>query len=295
MAMDATTEPTSGRINHNPKLQSYYASLESRIGYRLFLGGTRHFGYYESPGSSPLPVDGALRAMEDKLLDSLAVPRGSRVLDAGCGVGHVALHVARTGGHRVQCIDVVPRHVARARANVARAGMADRVSVALADYHHLEAFADASFDAIYTMETLVHSTDPAAVLAGFFRLLRPGGRLVMHEYEGHALDKAPKDVVRAWRKVNDYAAMPANDAFEDGALERLLREAAFDGVESWDMSDNIVPMLWLFYLFALVPYFFVRLLGLESRFVNTVAGVESYRGRKIWKYLQVSGTKPEKF
>lgn len=42
--MDEQKEPL---INHNPSLQSYYTSLESRIGYRLFLGGTRHFGYYQ--------------------------------------------------------------------------------------------------------------------------------------------------------------------------------------------------------------------------------------------------------
>ncbi len=33
----------------NPALQKYYAAFVSKIGYRLFLGGTRHFGYYE-PG-----------------------------------------------------------------------------------------------------------------------------------------------------------------------------------------------------------------------------------------------------
>lgn len=45
-------------INENPELQSYYQSLESRVGYRLVLGGTRHFGYWyvrmlfiASPGS----------------------------------------------------------------------------------------------------------------------------------------------------------------------------------------------------------------------------------------------------
>lgn len=33
-------------INDNPELQSYYQSLESRVGYRMVLGGTRHFGYW---------------------------------------------------------------------------------------------------------------------------------------------------------------------------------------------------------------------------------------------------------
>lgn len=41
-------EPNQGPlINSNPQLQSPYRSLESRIGYRLLLGGTRHLGFYE--------------------------------------------------------------------------------------------------------------------------------------------------------------------------------------------------------------------------------------------------------
>lgn len=38
-------------------------------------------------------------------------------------------------------------------------------------------------DGVYTMETLVHATDLDKVLRGFFRILKPGGRLVEHEYE----------------------------------------------------------------------------------------------------------------
>ncbi|MCJ1440412.1 MAG: hypothetical protein MMC23_000895 [Stictis urceolatum] len=288
------TSKLSGNVNDNQQLQAYYASLESRIGYRLLLGDTRHFGYYENENSFPLPIDTALRAMEDKLYQALDLPQGSKLLDAGCGVGHVALHFASRGGHKIQCIDIVSRHIAKAKYSIKRAGMADAVSAQIADYHHLEAFPDASLDGIYTMETFVHSTDPLAVLREFRRLLRPGGRLVMHEYESRALDKAPKDLVAAWRKVNDYAAMPANDTFEDGTLLELLREAGFTNTKSKDLSKNIVPMLWLFYLFALIPYFFFKLLGIEHRFVNTVAGVESYRGRSIWKYIQVSASRPAK-
>lgn len=78
-------------INPNPVLQSYYASLESRIGYRIVLGGTRHLGYYATPTSSPIPIGPALRAMEAEVLRALQCSRGARILDAGCGVGHVAL------------------------------------------------------------------------------------------------------------------------------------------------------------------------------------------------------------
>lgn len=46
MAPGATGGEAGPLINDNPELQSYYHSLESRVGYWLVLGGTRHFGYW---------------------------------------------------------------------------------------------------------------------------------------------------------------------------------------------------------------------------------------------------------
>jgi len=37
----------------------------------------------------------------------------------------------------------------------------------------------------------------------------------------------------------------------------------------------------------------VRVLGLERYFVNTVAGVEGWRGRGRWRYVAVTARKPE--
>ena len=280
------------RINNNPSLQKYYESLESRIGYQLFLWGTRHFGYYETADSWPIPVGKPLRAMEEQLFKTLQCPKGSRVLDAGCGVGHVALYMAKAGDFRVEAIDAVPHHVEKAKRNIRKAEMDHSVSASIGDYHHLEVFADESFDGIYHMETLVHSTDPLPVLKEHRRLLKPGGRIALHEYDHEDLDKAPKDLVDSMKAVSKYAAMPAYTTFEKDALKRMLEEAGFEDVKLKDISLHIVPMLWLFYLWAVIPLFFIRLFGLEHRFVNTLAGVESYRGRQLWRYTQVSARKP---
>lgn len=35
--------------------------------------------------------------MEQKMFERLNLPEGSSVLDAGCGIGHVALYMARHG------------------------------------------------------------------------------------------------------------------------------------------------------------------------------------------------------
>ena len=280
-------------INANPKLQTYYATLESRVGYKLFLGGTRHFGYYEHDTRWPFPLGRALRRMEDKLAELLNLPAGAEVLDAGCGVGHVALHLAKKYKYRVRGIDVVQHHIEKAKRNFARARLPEgQVSVRLMDYHHLESVNDQSLDGIYTMETFVHATDPKAVLAGFFQKLRAGGRLVLFEYDHEFISGSPEDMADSMRKINDFAAMPTNDLSHPGVFEDMLREAGFTDVVTNDYSENIKPMTRLFYLVAYIPWLIVTFLHLEKYFINTVAGVESYRGHGRWRYVAISATKP---
>lgn len=288
--MTTDSEPL---INDNPKLQTYYASLESRIGYRVFLGGTRHFGFYEHDTYWPFPIGRALRRMEDQLASLLNLPEGATVLDAGCGVGHVALHLARKFKYRIQAIDIVDHHVAKAKRNFARAKLPEgQLSVRKMDYHHLESLDDASLDGIYTMETFVHATDPKAVVAGFHRILRPGGRIALFEYDHEFISDSPEDMADSMRKINDFAAMPTNAISHPGFFKKTLEEAGFTDVVVHNYSEKIKPMTRLFYLVAYIPWLIVTFLHLEKYFINTVAGVETYRGHGRWRYVAITAQKP---
>jgi sterol 24-C-methyltransferase len=278
-------------INPNRTLQSYYASLESRIGYRLVLGGTRHFGYYSEDSYWPFPIGGALRAMEDHLFDSLGLEKGDKVLDAGCGEGHVAIHLAERE-LQVEAIDVVDRHIVKARRNVKAEGLETSVAVRKMDYHHLDGFAAETFDGAYTMETFVHATEPEAALGEFYRVLKPGGSIAMYEYDHATVSSAPGYLQESWSQINKYAAMPANERFDIGVLQHMLEEAGFEDVLVADLITNITPMLRLFFILAYIPFLLVKLLHIEAWFVNTIAAVESYRGRKYWRYVAVTARKP---
>jgi len=278
-------------INNNKALQDYYCALESRIGYRLVLGGTRHFGYY-APGTYwPFPIGKALRAMEDNLIETLALKPQSTILDAGCGVGHVAIHLAKRG-YKVHGIDVVDRHIARARRNVQAEGLESEVKLEKADYHHLNTIDDESFDGAYTMETFVHATEPDVAAAEFFRILRPGGSLVMYEYDHLDFSTQTEQHRTSWLTINKNAAMPANAMFQQGVLPRILEEAGFEDVTVEDLSQNVLPMLRMFYILAFIPYLIIAFLGLKGFFVNTVAGYEGYLYKDSCRYIRVSAKKP---
>lgn len=290
---DPATEPL---ITDRPTLASYYDSLEARIGYRLLLGGARHFGYYDQPSwipfPIPFPVGRSLRAMEKKLFDALDLPSGSRVLDAGCGAGYVAVNMAKWGLN-ILAIDYMSHHVSKTQRNVARHHLEKQIVAKRGDYHHLDWIPTESLDGVYCMETLVHSPDPESVLASFFRITKPGGRIAIHEYENSLLDpKTWGGVKSEGALINKYSDMPANARARPSFWKELMEDAGYVDVEVKDYSRNIRPMLFLFFVVGVIPFLFVKLFRLERQFISTVAGVETYLGQKYWRYVSVSARKP---
>ncbi|ETI21523.1 hypothetical protein G647_07870 [Cladophialophora carrionii CBS 160.54] len=267
---------------HNPSVQEYYTSLESRLGYWLLLGNTRHCGLYPKGQLWPFPVGKAQRAMEDYLFARLDLKPGSRVLDAGAGSGYVAMRMAEKG-LTVEAVDITPLHVEDARRNVKARGLQDNISVRLGDYHNLTDFDDGSFDGIYTMETFVHADDPLKVLQNFYRLLRPGGVLVQNEADFNRNSELLQDVLRLSHCQN---------TLEEGVLIGMLEQVGFKDVQLDDLTDEVAPLWRLFGVIGYIPYRILRVFGLHTRFTNLMAGVESYLHWGEGRYISVRAIKP---
>jgi sterol 24-C-methyltransferase len=230
-----------------------------------------------------------MRRMEAQLFDLLALPAGAAVLDAGCGAAHVAIALA-SRGLQVTGIDLIERHLVYARHSVVAAGQANRVALKKMNYQDLS-FPNVSFDAAYTMETLVHATDFRAALAEFHRVLRPGGRLVLIEYE-HRATEGPAAAKLAL--VNEIASMPAFQQWTIGVLAEEMQRAGFTDIKRRDWSENVRPMMRFFALLAILPYLFIWLFGLQQHFPNATSAVEMWRYGDYVQYVAMSGDKPRK-
>jgi SAM-dependent methyltransferase len=110
-------------------------------------------------------------------------PEGARVLEVGCGPGHLSVRLA--GQHRLQVtgLDLDPAMIARARANTDRAANRGgrRPSFLVGDVAAL-AFPDGSFDLVVSTLSMHHWADPAAGLAEIGRVLRPGARALIWDF-----------------------------------------------------------------------------------------------------------------
>ncbi|PKY04767.1 S-adenosyl-L-methionine-dependent methyltransferase [Aspergillus campestris IBT 28561] len=302
-------------------IKRYYSALETRVGNWLLFGGRAHLGYYPRDTWWPFPIDQSLLAMEDQMAQSLRLAPGSCVLDAGCGDGQVALHLADQGGLRVHAIDVLPQQVQRARQNVAAAtsrghaiarskpkaeAAVGAVTVHTDDYHHLTTVTANSMDGIYTIETLVHASDLPTVLGELYRVLKPGGRIALYEYDhwrdqgAASVDGAGDESPAMDDKVRRYGALASASSPVTGreagsggwdGLAQAVAQAGFVDVQERDISAHIRPLLrWLVFFLSL-PCLIVVALGVESYFINTCAVVVNYR--RGWKYVAVTAQKPE--
>ncbi|KAK2749622.1 hypothetical protein FQN57_005844 [Myotisia sp. PD_48] len=268
--------------SHNPTVEEYYSNLESRIGYWLLLGNARHCGIWEKGSLWPFPISRAQRRMEEKLYNRLGLKPGSKVLDAGAGSGYVAIHMAK-GGLNVQAIDITPIHVEDAKRNVKAHGLEDKISVLREDYHNLTQFTDRSFDGIYTMETFVHADDPLKVLQNFYRLLKRGGVLVHHEADFSLNSETLQEVLRLSHCGN---------TLERGALKAMLEKVGFRDVDVEDLTEEVLPMWRLFGVLGYIPYQIFKILGVQDRFTNVMAGVETYLHWGEGRYISVRAVKP---
>jgi ubiquinone/menaquinone biosynthesis C-methylase UbiE len=109
-----------------------------------------------------------------------AYPAGSRVLEAGCGVGAQTVTLARNSPHAlITSVDISGVAVAEARRKVAAAGLGN-VQCEQADLFHLP-YAAACFDHVFVCFVLEHLPRPVQALRVLKKHLRPGGTITVIE------------------------------------------------------------------------------------------------------------------
>ena len=121
-----------------------------------------------------------LRRFEVRRVDVAVrlLPPGEALLDIGCGDGELARRVANRYT-RVVATDVAPAAVAGAEHALEGFTFRDRIRFLVLDANQKLPFGDGEFDALVALSTLQYVFDPEAFLVEAFRVIRPGGHLLI--------------------------------------------------------------------------------------------------------------------
>lgn len=164
--------------------------------------------------------------------DRLALGPGGRALEVACGSGGVTCAMARHTGAAAIGIDINEHAIAAALQRAERAGLSGLVTFRTADASAPLPFPAASIDAVFCNDSINHLPDRAAVLAGWHRLLRPGGRLLYTD-PIVVTGQLSNEEIRARSSIGFFLFTPV------GENERLLGRAGFRVLEVSDRTAAV--------------------------------------------------------
>ena len=145
--------------------------------YRLWLGEEMIYtcAYYPHENAT---LEEAQRAKMDHVCRKLALRPGQRVVEAGCGWGSLAIHMAREYGAKVRAFNISHEQVRYARERAAGLGLGEQVEFVEDDYRTVEG----EYDAFVSVGMLEHvGIDNYRALGEVAaRSLKPDGRGLIH-------------------------------------------------------------------------------------------------------------------
>lgn len=161
----------------------------------FYWGEHIHLGHYGSPPRRKSFLAAKADFVHEMVrwggLDRL--PTGTTVLDVGCGIGGSSRILARDYGFAVTGVTISPQQVQRAT-ELTPAGVTAQFQVD--DAMNLS-FPDASFDVVWSVEAGPHMPDKAIFAKELMRVLKPGGLLVVADWNQRDDRKKP---LNFWEK-----------------------------------------------------------------------------------------------
>ncbi|MEM9343184.1 MAG: bifunctional demethylmenaquinone methyltransferase/2-methoxy-6-polyprenyl-1,4-benzoquinol methylase UbiE [Pseudomonadota bacterium] len=199
---------------------------------------------------------GIHRLWKDAMMDWLAPRPGQRLLDVAGGTGDIAFRfLRRASGTTAVCCDMTEGMLTEGQRRAEAAQLQDRLDWVVGDAMALP-FPDASFD-VYTISFGIRNvTRPEDALKEAFRVLRPGGRLMVLEfsqlpnsglqalYDAYSFNVIPAmgKAVTGDRDSYQYLVESIRKFPDQDTFATMIRAAGFDQVKYRNLTMGVAAL-----------------------------------------------------
>ena len=172
-------------------------------------------------------------AVFDRVLDVLGALDGERCLEVGCGGGRLLERVLAAGA-RAAGVDHSPDMLDLTSKRNRGAVETGALELKLAEAEQLP-WPDATFSALLSANTFFFIEQPERALAEFYRVLSPGGRIVIATVPG----PLPAPSLRNWWV---YVWGSQMHVYDDEQMRAMVEHAGFSGVAVTHAGDEGQPL-----------------------------------------------------
>jgi tocopherol O-methyltransferase len=203
-----------------------------------------HHGYYGLSGRNRVPRRQAQIDLIEELLrwGNLQTTPPQAILDVGCGIGGSSLDLAEKFQATVQGITLSPEQAKRGQQRAKEANLAETVQFQVANALALP-FADNSFDLVWSLESGEHFPDKAKFLQEAYRVLTPGGKLLMatwcHRPTDSLAGELTADEQHHLQEIYRVYCLPYVISLP--AYRAIAQQTGFHNIQTDDWSQAVAP------------------------------------------------------
>jgi tocopherol O-methyltransferase len=279
--------------SYHKNIVEYYNSTEHsyKDAWDLDRSLSIHYGYWDEKVKS---FPESLLRMNQVMIEAANIKSTDKVLDAGCGIGGSSIYMAKNVGCNVTGISLTERQVAKARELAIKNKVADKVEFKLMDYCRTS-FPDASFDVVWGCESICYADDKELFIKEAYRLLKPGGRLVVADGFVSEFVNNDNSIIRQWLDGWQVNYLESPQRFRD-----FMKSTGFSSAQYRDISKftaHSSKRLYKFYFLANL-YLLWKTISFTNRATemqkkNISACKYQYHGLKngLWQYGLITGIK----
>ena len=281
---------------HREDIIRYYN--ETRLDYRWFWfrknsNRPMHFGYFDPQIKGHWD---SLEQLNKVMAAKVGIGPGDVILDAGCGQGGSALWLASDFEDvQVEGITLVPHQVNIARKAAKKRGLTN-ARFTIGDYCSMD-YPDGYFSVIWACESLCHASVKLDFYKEAFRVLRPGGRLIIADgiRAERALSVEEATLFHEW--LAGWCC-PGLDSWEEH--HKNIIDVGFSRLHMEDITPFVTPSMQRLATISrrILPLGkFLKMLKLRSaiRHRNLLSAIQQYEAlqKGLWTYGLLFAIKPQ--